>query len=74
MTHKNQNKIIQAFKIRNTCLYGTMSQFECSLDAMPTQTEEVFYFRLAVLLGKNISKASLELADKADKAIANILP
>jgi len=62
---ETNSKHVQAFKIRNTCLYETMSQFERSLDAMPTQTEEAFYVRLAVLLGKNISKASLEWADKA---------
>ena len=36
---------------------------------MPEQTEEIFYVRLAVLLGKKISEASLEWADTALKML-----
>jgi PadR family transcriptional regulator, regulatory protein AphA len=62
-------KHVQAFKERNTKLFETMRQFERNLDAMPKQTEETFYVRLAVLLGKKISKASLEWADTALKML-----
>jgi len=58
-------KHVQDFKKRNTQLFETMCQFERNLDAMPIQTEETFYVRLAVLLGKNMSKASMDWADKA---------
>lgn len=59
------SKHIQDFKTRNTKLFETMNQFENNLDALPEQTEEAFYVRLAVLLGKSISKASVEWADTA---------
>jgi PadR family transcriptional regulator AphA len=62
---ETNTKHVQDFKKRNTRLFETMSQFERNLDAMPVQTEEAFYVRLAVLLGKSISKASLEWADLA---------
>jgi DNA-binding PadR family transcriptional regulator len=60
---ETNTKHVQDFKKRNIRLFETMSQFERNLDAMPIQTEETFYVRLAVLLGKSISKASLEWAD-----------
>ena len=58
-------KHVHDFKERNTQLFETMSLFERNLDAMQVQTEEAFYVRLAVLLGKSISIASIEWADKA---------
>lgn len=69
MNLETNTKHVQDFKKRNTCLYETMSQFERNLDAMPIKTEEAFYVRLAVLLGKNMSKASLEWADTALKML-----
>ncbi|MCW3995219.1 MAG: PadR family transcriptional regulator [Candidatus Bathyarchaeota archaeon] len=62
---ETNSKHIQDFKRRNTQLYEAMSQFERNLDGMPVQTEEAFYVRLAVLLGKSISKASIDWAEKA---------
>jgi PadR family transcriptional regulator, regulatory protein AphA len=64
-------KHVQGFKERNLKLFETMSQFERNLDSLPEETEEAFYVRLAVLLGKSISKASLEWADTALEMLKN---
>ncbi len=63
-------KHVQEFKKRNLQLFNTMKQFEQNLNSFQNQTEEVFYVRLAVLLGKSISKASIDWADSALQELA----
>jgi PadR family transcriptional regulator AphA len=62
---ETNTKHIQEFRARNTKLLEVMKQFGKNLDSLPEQTEEAFYVRLTVLLGKKISSASIEWAEIA---------
>jgi DNA-binding PadR family transcriptional regulator len=64
-------KHIEEFKERNKIILQTMNLFEENLKLILNQSESHYHVLLTILLGKNISKASIEWADNALKMIQN---
>ncbi len=62
-------KHIEEFKDRNQRLLQTMNAFEQNIKPIVSQSESHFYVLLTILLGKTISKASVEWADNALKML-----
>lgn len=62
-------KHIEEFKVRNQKLHQTMTAFEENIKPIINQSESHFYVFLTILLGKSISKASVEWADNALKML-----
>jgi DNA-binding PadR family transcriptional regulator len=64
-TPEINQKHIEEFKARNQKILQTMSLFEGSLKPILNQSESHYHVLLTILLGKSISKASIEWSDKA---------
>ncbi len=62
-------KHIEEFKARNQRILQTMKLFEENVKPILNQSEAHFYVLLTVLLGKSISKASVEWAEDALKLL-----
>jgi DNA-binding PadR family transcriptional regulator len=62
-------KHLQEFRENNQKIFDTMTEFENSILPNLKQNDQYFYVLLTVLLGKNISKASVEWADTAEKML-----
>jgi DNA-binding PadR family transcriptional regulator len=62
-------KHIQEFKDRNQKILQTMNAFEENLKPVVNQSESHYFVLLTILLGKSISKASVEWADNTLKML-----
>ena len=64
----NQKHILE-FKDRNQKILQTMNAFEENIKPIVNQSESHYYVFLTILLGKSISKASVEWADNTLKML-----
>jgi DNA-binding PadR family transcriptional regulator len=64
-TPQQSIKHIEEFKERNQKILQTMLQFEKDITPLVNKNESYFYVLLTLLLGKNISEASVQWADTA---------
>ena len=68
-TPEINRKHIEEFKARNQKILQTMTLFEESLKPSLNQSESHYHVLLTILLGKKVSKASVEWADSALKML-----
>jgi DNA-binding PadR family transcriptional regulator len=64
-TPQQSIKHIEEFKARNQQILQTMTQFEKEITPIINQSESHFHVLLTILLGKNISEASVQWANTA---------